>query len=189
MQVCDLFQTRYRLFREVYRHRVVVSVDRMVGKLMRLLIPLFRLWMHLGIRPTDAALTALPLYLPVVSDDLIDPNTKDLALSIWKNIQTHKHDRIRTATNTNTIDTTMSTSMSTSSTSTTTTSGVNAHNTAVIDVRLGLSSMQEDPVEKVWFFDAGERFAKHLKIQDVTKLIGASPRVASETIRYQIHEI
>jgi HD superfamily phosphohydrolase len=168
MQVCDVFQTRYRLFREVYRHRVVVSVDRMIGQMMRLLVPLFRLWMRLGIRPNDAALAALPLYLPIAPEDLIDNATKNQVLEIWKKIQTRKHDRIRICNPTNNI---------------------HFPSATVVQVRLGLSSMQEDPVEKIWFYESGDRFAKHIKIHDVTQMIGSSPRVASETLHYQIQSI
>jgi HD superfamily phosphohydrolase len=235
LQVCDVFQTRYRLFREVYRHRVIVGVDEMMGELMRGLIPVFRLWLNhspnpppdpapdpdpkhrpasalahstidavpvshdavgfeavsssaansggrttsarqaapsppggpsemwdlwswLRVRPTDAALASLPQWLPFVPDSVIKVEVKRGLLLLWERIRSRRLYRVVETDDPSEAD---------------------------IHIRLGLSALKDDPVERVWFYDKRGRVS-HIRIHQVTKLLGSSPRVASETLHYKL---
>ena len=40
LQLLDVYQARYRLFLEVYRHRVVVGLDELVGDLLGVIEPI-----------------------------------------------------------------------------------------------------------------------------------------------------
>lgn len=158
LQICDVFQSRYRLFREVYRHRVILGVDEMMGELMRGLTPVFRIWLANNTRPTDASIASIKNWLPFVPDDVLDPKTKTELLAIWEKLRSRRLYKVVQ---------------------------VNDESTADIHVRLGLSALADDPVEKVWFFNK-KGLVNHIKIQEVTKLLGSSPRTASETLHYQL---
>jgi HD superfamily phosphohydrolase len=162
LQVCDVFQTRYRLFREVYRHRVVVGVDEMMGELMRSLTPVFRIWLsddagsHHA-RPTDASIAAIKNWLPFVPDHILTDKIKTEILQLWERIRSRRLYKVEQVQDSKSAD---------------------------IHIRLGLSSLADDPVEKVWFFNK-RNHVQHIRINDVTKLLGSSPRTASETIHYK----
>lgn len=161
LQVCDVFQSRYRLFREVYRHRAVIGVDEMIGEIMRLLIPLFRLLMSNGLRPVDDILGALPHILMFVPDTLVPKQDKEMAKQLWHRIRSRQHYRAE---------------------------HVEHEKDADVHVRLGLSSLEDDPVEKVWFYNgrSAKMEAQRIKIHNITKLLGSSPRTASETLHYKL---
>jgi len=160
LQVCDVFQSRYRLFREVYRHRVVIGVEEMVGELMKRLIPVLKEWLMRDIRPTDAAISSLPHWLPFVPKDLLPDDQKTIILDIWRRLRSRQlYKAVQTS-----------------------------EQNAKIHVRMGLSALADDPVEKVWFYDKDDS-VHHIRIHDVTKLLGSSPRVASETIHYAITKL
>jgi HD superfamily phosphohydrolase len=159
-QVCDIFQTRYRLFREVYRHRVVVSVDEMIAELFRILVPVFKMWLAAGLRPTDSTISALPHWMMFLPQNIMSEKDRARALELWQRLKTRRHYRA---------------------------SQVPESAAGDIHVRLGLSALADDPVEKVWFYDDRSRLS-HLKVEEVTKLLGASPRVANETIFYRLHK-
>jgi HD superfamily phosphohydrolase len=196
-QVCDVFQSRYRLFREVYRHRVIVGVDEMVADLLLLLSPVIGSWIKQGIRPTDSAIASLQNWIDFVPDALLPPKVKLQCRQLHLRLKSRQHYRL--------------------------TQTDNAPD-AQIHVRLALSALADDPVEKVWFFDnsafgnstlgdsaVGNRTlgnsavdslalgnsafvplgtkdaaVSHIRVHEVTKLMGASPRIASETIHYRI---
>jgi hypothetical protein len=143
----------------VYRHRVVVAVDEMVGEMMRLLIPVFKIWMARGVRPTDAALHSLPSWIEFVPATVLSSEAREQTIKLWNRLRSRQHYRsVR----------------------------VRSPERGAVSVRLSLSALDVDPVEEVPFY--GPTGVHRMRIRDVTELLAPAPRKPSETRYYKLGE-
>jgi hypothetical protein len=160
LQLKDVFDTRYRLFREVYRHRVVVGLDALMGDLLRELEPLLRVWLQRGIRPTDSLLALLPQLLDgLPASTGMDETRKVRALALWKRLRTRDLSRIEMAPSA---------------------AEANVH------VRIGLSALpSHDPLDRLWFWDH-RGTVQRISLSALSQVLSPAPRIASETLAFKL---
>ncbi len=162
LQLVDVFQTRARLFREVYRHKTVVGLDELIGDMMRLLLPVLSPLMQADSlqRPTDALIASVPSWISFIPSSRLSDQIREEVLVLWHRLQTRKLYKVA-----RTDDPTHS----------------NLH------VTLSLSSLLDDPLGHIWFiehFDGGE--VKRIPVAEASAMLAAGRSVCSETVHYTL---
>jgi HD superfamily phosphohydrolase len=162
LQLVDVFQTRARLFREVYRHKTVVGLDELIGDMMRLLLPVLSPLMEPGSlqRPTDALIASVPSWISFIPSSRLSDQTREEVLVLWNRLQTRKLYKV---------------------------SRTDDPSHSNLHVTLSLSSLLDDPICHLWWYDHFDRpEVRHIPIAEASAMLAAGRAVCSETVHYTL---
>jgi HD superfamily phosphohydrolase len=163
MQIADVFYARYRNFRELYRQKTVIAIDVMIDDLFRIVKPVLKYFVDRKRRITDSLIQNLPDLLPLLPPGTLAEAEQQKALALWQRIQTRK---LYKATLVEPADKGLPGSL-------------------IIKVRLSLSSLADNPLDHIYFYDDSGSVA-HLAQETLVKLLPATVSCCTETLHYHI---